>query len=193
VCMGVCACVCLYVRMCESARMQVGVCLSSCECVHIYTYQCLCLFMRNRHERTHNTHTYIHLICKSSTHSHTPPKCHWQADRRTGKERDRDNTLQHTATHCNTLQHTASTSQTHCSSRSITLIFGPKRTGWRRPIGCLISVGRFLQQRPMSRGSFAKRDLQLKASYTSSPPCSAPQAATHANGYPSCTLNTIRV
>ena len=55
---------------------------------------------------------------------------------------------------------------------------------WRRPIGCLIFVGRFLQKSPIINGSFAEKDLQLKASYESLPLCTAQDSTTaHISDY----------
>jgi len=43
-------------------------------------------------------------------------------------------------------------------------------------MGCLIFIGRFVQKSPVISGSFAKNDLQLKASYGFSPPCTMTRA-----------------
>ena len=44
-------------------------------------------------------------------------------------------------------------------------------TGWRSYVRCLIFIRHFLQKSPIISGSFAKRDVQFKASCAFSPPC----------------------
>ena len=43
------------------------------------------------------------------------------------------------------------------------------RTGWRRPIGCLICIGHFPQKSPIISSVVAENDLQLKAFCASLP------------------------
>ena len=45
----------------------------------------------------------------------------------------------------------------------------PQNTGWRGVVGCLVFTDHFLQKSSLIYGSFAKNDLQLQASYGSSP------------------------
>jgi len=51
-------------------------------------------------------------------------------------------------------------------------------TVWRRPIGCLVCIGHFLQKSHIIRGIFAERHLYLMASCASLTPCTG-TASTH--------------
>jgi len=101
---------------------------------------------------------------------------HTHANTQTYNRHTQNPTRSHTHTHTHTADCTA-------DSRIKTLVLvvsamslmspdtvqhcdaGESSTGWRRHAGCLIFIGYFPQKSPMIRGSFAKIDLQLKASY----------------------------
>jgi len=54
---------------------------------------------------------------------------------------------------------------------SLSASFVNVATGWPRVIGCLIFIGHFQQNSPITNNSYAENNMQLKTSYGFSPRC----------------------
>jgi len=106
---------------------------------HIATHYCNTLL-----QHTTATH-YCNTLLQHTTAIHY---CNAQLRHTTAAFELQHNKLTHQHIHASTYQHI--NTSTHA-------------TGWRRIIECLIFVGRFPQRNSIISGSFAKRDLQLKA------------------------------
>ena len=185
----VCFCVCVCVCACEHTRVHTSVhecahicmCAYMCVCVCVCVHVCGCMCVLCAHICTVAnifSHPYVYI----DTHIQNP-HCPGmpQAHSRVFNFRKSDTTDTHTRlyTHAHARSHTHTSSSTRARTHTHTHTHTPTPvpqyesgdTGWRRPIGCLFFMGHFPQKSSETSGSFAPKDLQLKAPYAHTPPC----------------------